>query len=253
MKYSIKEVNAPVITKESTVGIKKEKPLKTFEVCPLSEGIRIDGFFRFYLLTNNFSFKDENEITKYKAIVYVPKKNLDSWHVDYLNNDIWGYIANKFGKEILVVTKLSTYNSLISHGLVHYRDYVRKKLYQEVQNNSELQRAVSCDKDKFKKLNYYHSDLIDFFKICSLNNLNIPSYPFILEWKKFEDHKELLEVYRSFNITSKIPMAKDVAKFIKDFQRNHFKYFSVYSLIDNKLSERDIYFIKNILFKRIPL
>lgn len=252
MKYSIKEVNAPVI-KKSTVGVKKEKSLKTFEVCPLNEGIRIDGFFRFYLLTNNFSFKNENEITKYKAIVYVPKKNLDSWYVDYLNNDIWGYIANKFGKEILVVTKLSTYNSLISYGLVHYRDYVRKKLYQEVQNNSELQRAVSCDKDKFKKLNYYRSDLIDFFKICSLNNLDIPSYPFILEWKKFENYKELLEVYRSFNITSKIPMAKDVAKFIKDFQRNHFKYFSVNSLTDDKLSERDIYFIKNILFKRIPL
>ena len=252
MKYSIKEVNAPII-KGSNIKTKKEKQLKVFEVCPLSEGIRIDGFFRFYLLTNNFSFKDENEITKYKAIVYVPKKNLDSWHVDYLNNDIWGYIANKFGKEILVVTKLSTYNSLISRGLVHYRDYVRKKLYQEVQNNSELKRAISCDKDKFKKLNYYRSDLIDFFKICSLNNLDIPSYPFILEWKKFEDHKELLEVYRSFNITSKIPMAKDVAKFIKDFQRNHFKYFSVDSLIDNKLSERDIYFIKNILFKRTPL
>ena len=253
MKYSIEEINAPVIIKGSAVKIKKEKQLKTFEVCSLNEGIRIDGFFRFYLLTNNFSFKNENEITKYKAVAYVPKKNLDSWNVDYLNNNIWGYIANKFGKEILVVTKLNTYNSLISHGLVHYRDYVRKKLYQEVQNNSELIRAVSCDKDKFKKLNYYRSDLIDFFKICSLNNLDIPSYPFILEWKKFEDYKELLEVYRSFNITPKIPMAKDVAKFIKDFQRNHFKYFSVSSLTDDKLSERDIYFIKNILFKRTPL
>lgn len=253
MKYSIKEINTPIIIKGSTVKVKKEKPLKTFEVCPLNEGIRIDGFFRFYLLTNNFSFKDENEITKYKAVVYVPKKNLDSWHIDYLNNDTWRYIANKFGKKILVVTKLSTYNNLISHGLVHYRNYVRKKLYQEIQNNSELKRAVSCDKDKFKRLNYYRSDLIDFFKICSLNNLDIPSYPFILEWKKFEDYKELLEVYRSFNITSKIPMAKDVAKFIKDFQRNHFQYFSVNSLTDDKLSERDIYFIKNILFKRIPL
>lgn len=253
MKYSIKEINTPAIIKRSNVKTKKEKQLKVFKVCPLSEGIRIGGFFSFYRLTNNFSFKDENEITKYKAIVYIPKNNLDNSYVDYLNNNIWEYIANKFGKEILVVTKLSTYNSLISRGLVNYRSYVRKKLYQEVQNNSKLQRAVSCDKDKFKKLNYYNSNLINFFKICSLNNLDIPSYPFILEWKKFEDHKELLEVYRSFNIISKIPMAKDVAKFIKDFQRNHFKYFSVNSLTDDKLSERDIYFIKNILFKRIPL
>ena len=252
MRYSIKEVNAPVI-KKSTVEVKKEKPLKTFEVCSLSKGLRTEDFFRFCLLTNSFHLKDENEIAKYKAVVYVPKKDLDKWYVANLNIEIWTFIANKFGKEILVVTKQSIFNSLISRGLIDYKDYIKEKLYQEIQNNSELKRAVSCDKDKFKRLNYYRSDLIDFFKICSLNNLDIPSYPFILEWKKFEDYKKLLEVYRSFNIISKIPMAKDVAKFIKDFQRNHFKYFSVDSLTDDKLSERDIYFIKNILFKRIPL
>ena len=48
-------------------------------------------------------------------------------------------------------------------------------------------------------------------------------------------------------------MAKDVAKFIKDFQRNQFKYFDVNTLENDKLSERDIYLIKNILFKRNPL
>ena len=48
-------------------------------------------------------------------------------------------------------------------------------------------------------------------------------------------------------------MAKDVAKFIKDFQRNQFRYFEVTALTNDKLSKRDIYFIKNILFKRTPL
>lgn len=253
MKYSIKEINTPIIIKGSTVKVKKEKQLKTFEVCSLDSGLRTKDFFRFYILANYFHFKNENEIAKYKAVAYIPKKDLDKWYVNNLNIEVWTYIANKFGKEILVVTKQSTLNSLISHGLIDYKDYVKEKLYQEIQNNSKLKRAISCDKDKFKRLNYYRSDLIDFFKICSLNNLDIPSYPFILEWKKFEDYKELLEVYRSFNITSKIPMAKDVAKFIKDFQRNHFKYFSVNSLTNDKLSERDIYFIKNILFKRTPL
>ena len=48
-------------------------------------------------------------------------------------------------------------------------------------------------------------------------------------------------------------MAKDVAKFIKDFQRNQFRYFKVTALTNNKLSKKDIYLIKNILFKRTPL
>ena len=253
MKYSIKEVNAPVITKESTVRIKKEKPLKTFEVCPLNKGLRTEDFFRFYLLTNSFNLKDENEITKYKAVVCVPKKDLDKWYVIDFNNDTWTYIANKFGKEILVVTKQSTFNNLISRGLMNYKDYVKEKLYQEIQNNSELKRAISCDELKFTKLDYYHKSLVDFFELCSLNNLNIPSYPFILEWKKFKKHEKFLKVCRDFEITYKIPMAKDVAKFIKDFQRNQFKYFDVTSLANEKLSKRDIYLIKNILFKRTPL
>lgn len=252
MKYSIKEVNAPVI-KKSTVEVKKEKPLKTFEVCSLSKGLRTEDFFRFYLLTNSFHFKDENEIAKYKAVAYIPKKDLDKWYVGNLNTEVWTYIAYKFGKEILVVTKQSTFNSLISRGLIDYKDYVKEKLYQEIQNNSELKRAVSCDESKFIKLDYYHRSLVDFFKLCSLNNLDIPSYPFILEWKKFKKYEKFLKVCRDFKITNKIPMAKDVAKFIKDFQRNQFKYFEVTALTDDKLSKRDVYFIKNILFKRTPL
>ena len=253
MKYSIKEVNAPVITKESSVGIKKEKPLKTFEVCPLNKGLRTEDFFKFYFLTNSFNLKDENEITKYKAIAYIPKKDLNKWYVDNLNIEAWTYIAHKFGKEILVVTKQSTFNSLISRGLIDYKDYVKEKLYQEIQNNSELKRAISCDKLKFIRLDYYRKSLIDFFELCSLNNLNIPSYPFILEWKKFEKYKKFLDICRNFGITNKISMAKDVAKFIKDFQRNQFKYFDVNTLENDKLSKRDIYLIKNILFKRTPL
>ena len=136
---------------------------------------------------------------------------------------------------------------------MNYKDYVKEKLYQEIQNNSELKRAVSCDELKFTKLDYYHKNLADFFELCSLNNLDIPSYPFILEWKKFKKYKKLLDVCRNFGITNKISMAKDVAKFIKDFQRNQFKYFDVTSLANEKLSKRDIYLIKNILFKRTPL
>lgn len=253
MKYSIKEINAPVSTKELTIRVKKEKSLKTFEVCPLNEGIRIDGSFRFYLLTNNFNFKDENEITKYKAVVYIPKKDLNKWYVLDFNNNTWTYIANKFGKEILVVTKQSTFNSLISRGLINYKDYIKEELYQAIQNYSELKRVVSCDEFRFTKLDYYRRDLINFFELCSLNNLDIPSYPFILEWKKFKKYEKFLNVCRDFKVTNKIPMAKDVAKFIKDFQRNQFRYFKVTALTNNKLSKKDIYLIKNILFKRTPL
>lgn len=253
MKYSIKEVNVPVITKESTVRIKKEKSLKTFEVCPLNKGLKTEDFFRFYLLINSFHFKDENEITKYKAVAYIPKKDLNNWYVNNLNIEIWTYIAHKFGKEILVVTKQSTFNSLISRGLIDYKNYIKEKLYQEIQNNSELKRAVSCDELKFTRLDYHHRSLINFFELCSLNDLDIPSYPFILEWKKFKKYEKFLNVCHDFKITNKIPMAKDVAKFIKDFQRNQFKYFKVNTLENDKLSKRDIYLIKNILFKRTPL
>lgn len=253
MKYSIKEVNAPVIIKGPNTRVKKEKSLKTFEVCSLDKGLRIDNFFRFYILANSFNLKDENEIAKYKAVVYVPKKDLDKWYIDNLNNETWTFIAIEYGKDILVVTKQSTFNNLISRGLKNYKEYIKEELYKKIKNNPRLKRAVSCDESKFIKLDYYHKSLVDFFELCSLNNLDIPSYPFILEWKKFKKYKKLLDVCRTLRVTDKISMAKDVAKFIKDFQRNQFRYFDVNSLSNEKLSERDIYLIKNILFKRTPL
>lgn len=253
MKYSIKEVNAPVIIRGSNTKVKKEKSLKTFEVCSLDKGLRTNDFFRFYVLANSFNLKDENEIAKYKAVIYVPKKDIEKYWIDSLDIEAWTFIANEYGKDILVVTRTSTFNSLISRGLKDYKEYIKEELYKKIKNNSKLERAISCDESKFQKVDFYHNHLISFFGICSLNNLDIPSYPFILEWKNFRKYKKILNICRALRVTNKIPMAKDVAKFIKDFQRNQFKYFDVTSLIGDTLSAKDIYFIKNILFKRTPL
>lgn len=253
MKYSIKEINAPIIKKEPTNKVKKEKPLKTFEAYSLDKGFGNYDFFRFYNLNGSFNLIDENEIAKYKAVIYIPKRELQKYWVDNLDGQDWAFIAKEYGKNILVVTHTKTFNSLISRGLKDYKDYLKEELYKKIKNNPELERAVSCDESKFTRIDIYHKYLFRFFRICSLNNLDIPSYPFILEWENIRKHEKLLDICRTLKVTNKIPIAKDVAKFIKDFQRNQFRYFDTNSLENDKLSERDIYFIKNILFKRTPL
>lgn len=252
MKYSIKEINAPVIKKEPTDKVKKEKPLKTFEVCSLDKGLVSYNFFRFYNLDYSFNPINESEIANYKAVIYIPKRDLQKYWVDNLDGQDWAFIANEYGKNILVVTHASTFNSLISCGLKDYKDYLKEELYKKIKSNPKLERAISCDESKFKRIDIYHKYLFRFFRICSLNNLDIPSYPFILEWESIRKHEKLLDICRTLKVTDKIPIARDVAKFIKDFQRNQFRYFDINSL-DDKLSEKDIYFIKNILFKRTPL